>query len=490
MNKNFKIQSLTNNLTYLPISLAKYSILAYFIALVAVSVLYSSQILPFWLWVFGISSILLFFAGGNYLTKQWHNLSSATFCKRLLLYSFLIRLVYVIFIYNFNWLHYGTYYESSVGDIEFYVPSARMLADQFASSSWLEAIQVWLGWNVELSDMGYIIYLAFIYLVTGGFSEVILPLILKAIYGAITCLLAYRVAQRHFGEQVGRMAGIFCMLQFTLIWWCGSMMKETEMILLTMLFVNLTDNVLSKDNFKFKDLIGAMIVGLLLYTFRAALSLVGFAALFVTLLLADKKTVNISKKISVGVVVALVFIAAYTSGLSDFMQDASTAISDTSSQQINMEWRSERAQGNQLAKYAGAAVFAPLIFTLPFPSMAYTFQGQEMIMMQSGGYFVKNVLSFFVIFVLVALLFNGKWRKHVFPIAMMCGYMLALVFSNFAQSGRFHMPIMPLFMVFAAYGMSYYSNRSVAKWYHAALALEIVICIAWTWFKLAGRGMS
>lgn len=479
-----------NSQTYMPMSVAKKSILAYIFAICAVSVLYIEQIFPLWLWGFGIVSILLFFLGSNYLTKQWHNISSATYVKRLLLYSFLIRLVYVIFIYNFNWLHYDTFYESSVGDIMFYVPSAKTLSEQFTNGSWLEAIQLWLSWDVQISDMGYIIYLAFVYLITAEVSEVILPLILKALYGAITCVLVYRIAQRHFGEQVARMAGIFCMLQFTLIWWCGSMMKETEMILLATLYVNLVDKVLSKGVFKMKELIGAAIVGLLLYTFRAALSLVGFAALFLSLLLAKKEVVNTSKKVLVGIVMLFVFLVAYTQGMSNIMADAKDAVSDTSEQSANMEWRTEREHGNRFAKYAGAAVFTPMIFTIPFPTMAYTFQEQELIMMQNGGYFVKNVFSFFVILVFFMLLFSGKWREHVFPIAFMCGYLVALVFSEFAQSGRFHMPIMPLFMMFAAYGMSFMNIKRIDRWYNYVLALEIVVCIAWAWFKLAGRGLA
>ena len=479
-----------NGQTYLPMSVAKKSILAYILAICAVSVVYIEQIFPLWLWAFGIVSILLFFIGSNYSTKRWHNISSALFVKRLLLYAFLLRLIYVVFIYNFNWLHYDTFYESSVGDIMFYVQSAKRLSDQFASGSWLEAIQLWINWNVDVSDMGYIIYLAIIYLVTGGMSEVVLPLLLKALYGAITCVLIYRIAQRHFGEQVARMASIFCMLQFTLIWWCGSMMKETEMILLATLYVNLVDKVLSKGSFKIKELLGAAVVGLLLYTFRAALSLVGFAALFLSLLLAKKEVVNTSKKVVVGVVMLFVFLFAYTQGMSNIMADAKDAVSDTSGQTANMVWRTEREHGNSFAKYAGATVFAPLIFTIPFPSMVYTFQGQEHIMMQSGGYFVKNVLSFFIILVFFMLLFSGKWREHVFPIAFICGYLLALVFSNFAQSGRFHMPIMPLFMMFAAYGMSFLNIKRFERWYNYVLVLEVIVCIAWAWFKLAGRGLA
>jgi hypothetical protein len=37
-------------------------------------------------------------------------------------------------------------------------------------------------------------------------------------------------------------------------------------------------------------------------------------------------------------------------------------------QKDNMEWRGEREGGNEFAKYAGVTVFAPLIFTIPFPT--------------------------------------------------------------------------------------------------------------------------
>lgn len=479
----------TNKTTYLPKYIAQYSIVAYLVSISIVSILYINQIFPFWLWLFGIGSILLFFLGSNYFTKMWHNISSATFVNKLLLSAFLIRLVYVIFIYYFNWNHYGTYYESSDGDITFYVPAALQIVEQLSSGSFSEVIQTWLSWGVDVSDMGYIIYLSIVYLITGGISDVVIPLILKSLYGAITCVFIYRIAQRHFGEHVARMTGIFCMLHFTLIWWCGSMMKETEMIFLVTWYVNIADKVLSQEYFKLKDLIGAIILCGCIFTFRAALSLVGFLALFVAIILSDSKAIKLSNKIIIGLLVAIVFVVAYSGGLSNIIEDAQIAITDTSGQQANMEMRAARAEGNRFAKYAGAAVFAPMIFTIPFPTMAYTFMDQEHIMMNSGGYFIKNVLSFFVIWVMFMLLFSGKWRKHVFPIAMLCGYLLALVFSNFAQSGRFHMPIIPLFMMFAAYGISFLNIKQISKWYNYALILEIFICVAWAWFKLAGRGL-
>lgn len=478
-----------NTISYFPKNMANICVLVYVVALAVVSVFFNGYVMPWWLWAFGIISVVLFFHGSNYFTKIWHNTPERLFSQKLFLLAFFIRAVYAIFIYYFNYEHYGTYYESNEGDITWYVPSALQIASEFANGNYNEVIQIWLGYGIDISDMGYIIYLSVLYLITDSMSDVVLPLLLKAIYGAITCVMIYRVANRHFGEHVGRMTGIFSMLQFNMIWWCGSMMKETEMVFIMVWYIHEMDRVLSKGNFKLQNLTGAIILGLLLFTFRGALGLVAFGAMFLAILLSDSKVVNLTTKIVAGVLVALVLGVSYGDNIMDMVQDTRSKIEGGEYQSINMEWRSMQHQGNKFAKYASAAVFAPLIFTIPFPNMVYTYQNQEMQMMVSGGNFEKNILSFFVIMVMLIFVFSGEWRKHVFPIAMLLGYLIALVLSVFAQSGRFHLPAIPLELMFAAYGISIlYKDKTYRRWFNYALAVEIVACIAWAWFKLAGRG--
>ena len=111
-------------------------------------------------------------------------------------------------------------------------------------------------------------------------------------------------------------------------------------------------------------------------------------------------------------------------------------------------------------------------------------------MEQAGGYFIKNILSFFVILVMILFLASGEWRKHVFIIAYTVGYLMVLVLSEFAQSGRFHMPIMPMLMLFAAYGVQIAKeNKRLQMGFNVVLLFEIMVCLAWNWFKLKGRGM-
>lgn len=480
-----------NTMNYFPLDIAKKGILVYIVSLCLVSLFFPNHVLSWWLWMFSIISVMMFFVGSNYLTKSWCNVPERKYTQKLFLYAFAIRALYAIFIYYFNYEHYGTYYESSEGDITWYVPAAIEITQQLSGGTMADVVTTWIGYGVDMSDMGYIIYLSILYLLTGTISDVMLPLMLKAIYGAITCVMMYRIARRHFGEHVGRMSGIFCMLQANMIWWCGSMMKETEMVFIMVWFVHEMDRVLSSGNFKLNNLMGAVVLGLLLFTFRSALGLVAFGSMFVAILLTSSKIVSVATKVVTGLMVVLVLSLSYGEQIVDIAQGIREQVQGGEHQKINMEWRAERKDGNRFAKYASATIFAPLIFTIPFPSMTYTFQGQEMHMMMNGGYFVKNILSFFVIMVMLSFLYTSEWRKHTFLVSMLIGYLVALVLSNFAQSGRFHMPAIPLELMFAAYGISImYKNKMYRRWFNYALALEIVVCLAWAWFKLAGRGLA
>jgi hypothetical protein len=187
-------------------------------------------------------------------------------------------------------------------------------------------------------------------------------------------------------------------------------------------------------------------------------------------------------------VFGLVLVASESNIITDVQQMWETG---GSTQRTNMEWRSQRdgKMSQKFAKYAGATVFAPAIFTIPFPTMAET-PGQENQKMIHGGNYVKNIISFFTIAALFIMLFSGNWRRYVLPISILCGYLVVLVFSNFAHSERFHLPILPLHLMMAAYGISQMNKlRILKKGYPWWCALMFVAALAWNWFKLAGRGM-
>lgn len=150
--------------------------------------------------------------------------------------------------------------------------------------------------------------------------------------------------------------------------------------------------------------------------------------------------------------------------------------------------RATQLNGNKFAKKMGAAVFAPMIFVIPLPTVVET-PLQENQKIINGGNFVKNILAFFVIFGLYTLIKNNKWRDYLLIGSFVIGYLLVLAFSAFAQSERFHQPVLPFEMLLAAYGFSL-MNKKTRRYFDNWTMLLVVIIIGWSWFKLAGRGMT
>ena len=220
-----------------------------------------------------------------------------------------------------------------------------------------------------------------------------------------------------------------------------------------------------------------------MFTFRTALGAVLVAALVAALILTSGRQLELWKKI----MLSLVFGAwmMMTVGVEIIEETQQLWEGRTENQSVGYEWRAET---NSFAKYASASVFAPLIFTIPFSSMVAT-PGQENQMMMNGANFIKNIMSGLTILAMFLLLIRGDWRKHVLPIAVMMGYLVVLVFSNFAKSERFHLPVLPLEYMFAAFGVTQVTNKH-KRWYVIWLIGICLANIAWAYIKLAGRGLA
>lgn len=219
------------------------------------------------------------------------------------------------------------------------------------------------------------------------------------------------------------------------------------------------------------------------------MGLVIFLAIFAHVVMVSQRVMSLGKKVLAGVLVGAVLMVS----MGDRIRTQSRELLETvqsDNQSVNMEWRGTRSGGNTFAKYAGAAVFAPMIFTIPFPTLSQANEAQLVQVQLSVGSYIKNIFSFFVILVMLMMLISGEWRRHVFILAYTLGYHMVLVLSPFAQSGRFHMPVWPMLMLFAAYGIQIAkSNAKIRKWFPIVLVLEVMVCLAWNWFKLKGRGM-
>lgn len=463
-------------LTYFPNYFSRRAILCYAITLALVSVLFMNHILPLKFVVFGFVAVILFFTFASKLTMKWGRCPEHVYQRRVFFTALVIRLIYVVFIYF--------YYIS-----ETEIPHAYHAGDELlyhnTAATWFES-----GYEdfrnsvhdyIDFSDSGYCWWLALMYLPFG--PHVLAGRVVKCIIDAFTCLLLYNLGKRNFGVSVGRIAAIFYMLIPNAWFYCGVTLKEIEMTFLVVLFVERADSALHSSKLKIQSFILPLMASAAMLTFRTAMAAVMVASLGLTFVIGAQKHLQVWQKIVLGIVFAVWMFM--TVGVELLEESAQLWANRTTNQETGYAWRSET---NSFAQYASAAVFAPLIFTIPFSSMVDIFS-QENQMMMNGANFIKNILSGLTIFALFMLLKRREWRNHVLPLALMGGYLVVLVFSNFAHSERFHFPVLAFELLFAAYGVSQLTNK------HKRLYMiwMVGICVAnvlWAWIKLAGRGLS
>jgi hypothetical protein len=471
-------------LSYFPKYYTDRAMYVYFALLVCVPIIFGYP-MEWYFWIFGIVEVVGFFYFAHQLPIAWKNYSPKAFAKKLFTTALIIRIIYVVFSYWFYNEMTGSPYEFNAADVGFYNEMGKL--GHKLLSAWkfnlLYEFKI-TGNEIDLSDSGYPLYLSFVYWIFD--DSILITRIIKCFWSAWTCVLIYKLATRNVGESVGRMASIFCMLMPNLIYYCGMHLKETEMVFLIVLFAERADFAMRSKQLDWKALIIAIVSACLLFLFRTALAAVAMIALATTLMLSSRKVLSLSKKIAIG---TFVILAMFATVGNQMMSEAEELINKVNSgqQDVNMDWRSTRKDGNEFAKYAGAAVFAPMIFTIPFPTLVNTPTQQDQRMIHGGNY-VKNITSAFTIFALFSLLFSGEWRKHVLIISVCCGYLVVIALSEFAHSERFHLPALPFSLIFAALGISYLNNKH-KKWYNYWFMLIFIANIAWAWFKLRGRGM-
>lgn len=440
--------------------------------------------------IVSIISLIAFLYGGGALSRTLSKAGEKKFVRSVYIAALCIRLLWVLYcVLYFN----PEYYDNTYGDkadVDWYIPFAHDISQWLSGKSSSSFSEIMKMNGSAIDDTGYPLWLAIGYVLWGDWSDAVIPMIIKAIVSAYCAVSIYHVGNRHFGEGVGRMAAIFVAFCPDMIYWCGNMMKEAEMVFLCCIFIDETDKALSANKIGFKALLPGLLAGFYLFFFRAALGVACFMAIFAHIVFVSNRVLPFGKKIIAGILVVITLLIGMGDSLRSKTEKMFETAQENTEQQKNMEWRAEREGGNAFAKYAGEAVFAPLIFTIPFPTFNAAYEKQLRQIQLSGSSYIKNIFSYFVIMVMLMMLISSEWRRHVFILAYTVGYLGILVLSNFAQSGRFHIPIFPMLMLFAAYGIQIAKgNARLRRWYSIVLVLEVVACVAWNWFKLAGRGM-
>ena len=474
-------------LAFVPRKVTNIAMLIYVVALVICNVLYMEYAMEWYFWIFGLVEVCCYFYFANKLTKDWAMLRPKTFVKNLFWSAFMIRVAVMFFLYWFHNEMTGQPFMFAAADARGYHDEAKWIAETLRDGHFKTYLDYKFGSGKGVSDAGYPMYLGMVYWLT--WDSIIAARLLKCLWGALSCILIYRLGRRNFGEQVGRIAGILMMLESHFWIYGGMHLKETEMVFMLLLFLERADALLRYRKFNFATISVVVVLLAALFTFRTVLGLTALFAIGLSLFLSSQRVVNWSRRVVVLIVVAMTALYFVGGRITSEIEEIWERKDDNQNMRMT-----EIVQTQGFAKYAGAAVYAPMIFTIPFPTMVAT-EGQETSRMLHGGMVTKNIMSFFCLVSIITLLLpiipnKNRWRDHVLIGSFLIAYLLILTFSAFAHADRFHMPALAIEILFMAYGVSLLSDNRVKRWYNWWIVVMFVAFVGWNWFKLAGRGLA
>lgn len=464
-------------ISYFPQKIANNGLLLYLLSLIVVSIAFMNYAMDIVWMVLGLVEVAMFFMLSNSLSRQWKVIPIQRYTMSVFWTAFGFRLVWVVFSYFFYTNQTGLPFEWGAADSLNYHYQAEWLADRPWATAWDNLFVNSDG----VSDSGYVLYLTLIYKIFG--VNIFFARILKAVWGGITCILLYKLVARSIDENVGRMVGVMAALMPNLIIYSGLHLKETEMLLLCVAFLERADYVLRAQKIKFWDVVIPLLFAGSLFLFRTVLGVVTLFSFVTALVFSPSRTVKKGRKVVVvlWVILAIIVLAGGT-----IMNEVESQWNErnTNQEQKRLE---QTSRGNQWAKYATGTVMAPMIFVLPFSTMVDTNQQNQFVM--HGGNFVRNFMGIFAIIALInALFIQKKWRDFSLIGSFIIGYLGAISLSGFSNSERFLLPGLPCLIVFWAYGISVLNAKSykfVRIWYVVVPVMEI----AWAYFKIGSRGL-
>ena len=245
-----------------------------------------------------IISIVLFFFIGRSMSNRFSLLGEKKFLRSVFTVGLVVRILWVLYMFFvFNPRYYGSRHGDGA-DTDWFMSFGQNLSEWISLNSTYTLAEI-IDINMSaIDDVAYPMILGIEYLLTGGVSDVLIPYIVKSILGACCAIYAYRITKRHFGEGAARIAAIFVCLNPNIIYWCGTMMKEAEMVFFCCLAVDKFDEALSTNSqLTIKSLVPGILSGFVLLFMRTTLGLALFGAVMVHILLADKRVISRGKKI-------------------------------------------------------------------------------------------------------------------------------------------------------------------------------------------------
>ena len=429
--------------------------------------------------ILGICFILGFFLSTNYWTKSAISTKQEEYIYKLFGFAFLLRFLWVIGSYYYYSAYVGSPFGFENKDAIGYHDTAVWLSE----SPWKTAVNYFFHTEgVPISDAGYPIWLTLLYKLFGPI--IILPRIIKALLSSWMCILVYRISARIFGENIGRMAGIICVLMPNFILYCGYHLKEVEMLFIEMAFLERLDFLLRNKKNSVWNITLTSLLALALFLFRTVLGAVAvFTAATAVLFSSYPSMKSWGKK---GALIGWGILCFIVLSQGTIMNEIEGYWNERG-ENATMKRYEQTIRGNQWAKYATSTVMMPMSFVLPFSTMINVDQqyGQQE---KHAGNFIRNFMGFFAILAVVEAFRRKKWRDFTMIGAFVISYLGIVSLSGFSNSERFLLPALPGLIMMWAYGISVLTKESyklMTPWCVIVFVMEF----GWAFFKLGSRGL-
>ena len=428
--------------------------------------------------VLGIIFVCGFFVLTQRYSVDWSQISSKNYVGYVFGTAVALRIIWVIFSYyhyiNIN----GNPFEVGAADSKGYHEEAEWLA----AEPWSVAFNYWFS-SGGFSDVGYPLYLTFLYKIFGPF--VIVPRLIKTLWSSWMCILIYRLSTRMFDERIGRMAGIMCMLMPNLIIYCGYHLKETEMLFLITAFLERTDYLLRERKYNVWTISMPLLLAGSLFFFRTVLGAVAVFAFISSVLFAN--TPSMKKGTKRIAIIGWSLLCIIVAGGGTIMTEVEGYWEKRSTNSDNK--RMQQAQrGNQWAVYATGSVMAPMVVALPFSTMVHVDDiqvGQEA---KHGGNYIRNFMAFFTLIGMYEAIRQKTWRNMTLVGAYTFAYLGVISLSGFGNAERYLLPGLPGLIIMWTYGVSQLrapTYRLLRYWSIIVVLMEF----GWAFFKVGSRGL-
>ncbi|MBO7082224.1 MAG: glycosyltransferase family 39 protein [Bacteroidales bacterium] len=455
-------------------------IAVYMLALLIVSVWFRPYALkPLWL-AWGVGVVFFFFLLTWYFHRQWRHDETKTFLKKVFWVAFGLRAIYVGAMMFYYYYQTGMSMEYGAADSLGYHFTACHLADLAREGQLKEIFWLLNGNTMGFSDQGYILYLTTLYTCFG--KNILGPRLLKALMSAYMCVAIYKLASRSIGEKTARLAAVMAVFMPQFIHYTGTYMKETELVFLATLALERMDYLIRSKRYTFWNIAFPILLTALTFGFRTIVGMVLIASFVLFILFSEPELISKKVKwIALASIAVIVVFFLFTPIGWEMLIIVHLNFGESSAMVEKYQM-----MGLKYAEYASYKYTAPGAFVLPLTNLMEV--ANENQKMMTGTYFVKNYLAFFAMWSVVVAIRDRRWRNFSLIGSYTILYALIIAFSFAFNSERYHLPVLPGFLIMAAFAMTRFRKKDFTFFYSYSVLLLIAI-VVWNYLKLAARGL-